>query len=327
MQDRFQREINYLRISITDRCNLRCVYCMPPEGVKLVEHEDILRLEEIETIVRAAAAVGIRKLRLTGGEPLIRKGIVRLVRKLSAVPGIDDLALTTNGILLARYLKSLEEAGLNRVNISLDTLRPERFKEITRGGNLTDVWQGIKAALASSLHPVKLNTVIIRGSNDDEILDFARLTMEFPLHVRFIELMPIGTCNAWAEEKRVPYYEIKEQIEKELGSLVAYEEVPGGGPAKYYRLPGALGTIGFITAMSNHFCNHCNRIRLTAQGQIRPCLHSEWEIDLKGPLRQGAREEELQALISQAIQGKPRRHSMDSEGWQDQRRSMFQIGG
>ncbi len=326
MRDTYQREINYLRVSVTDRCNLRCVYCMPPGGVKSTPHEQVLRLEEIETIIRAATLVGIKKIRLTGGEPLVRKGLEGLVRRISEIPGIDDITLTTNALLLAPRAAALKEAGIGRVNISLDTLRPDRYREITRGGNLAVAWEGIQAALDAGLHPVKLNTVMMRGVNEDELAALARLTLNRPLHVRFIELMPIGSSNTWAAGRYIPADEAMKQIGARLGPLLPAKKPSGGGPAKYYRLKDAEGTVGFITSMSDHFCQSCNRLRLTSQGGLRPCLYDSREIDLKTPLREGAGLREIADLIMDVIALKPDRHHM-SEGWRDRRRVMSQIGG
>jgi len=326
VQDTFKRDINYLRISVTDRCNLRCVYCMPPEGVKHVPHSEILTIEEIEALVRAAAGVGIRKVRLTGGEPLVRKGLTTLVESLAAVDNIDDIAITTNGVLLEQLGPQLKEAGLKRVNISLDTLNPKRFREITRLGRLEDVKRGIETALRLDLHPVKINTVVVRGINDDEILDLARLALDYPLHIRYIELMPIGESDSWAENRFVGAGEISARIEGGLGKLQPVNKPVGNGPAKYYRLPGASGTVGFITAISNHFCSTCNRLRLTATGSLRPCLYSDRELDVKSPLRSGASSLELSKLFAQAARMKPDRHNM-AGGWKDKMKLMSQIGG
>ncbi len=326
MHDTYRREINYLRVSVTDRCNLRCIYCMPPEGVEFLPHDQILRTEEIEAVIRAATRVGIRKIRLTGGEPLVRKGIEDLVRDISNIPGIDDITLTTNGILLPFHAAALKKAGLKRVNISLDTLKAERYREITRNGNLASAWKGIQAALDAGLHPVKINTVVARGINDDEVEALARLSLDKPLHVRFIEIMPIGDGNSWAEGRFVPAEEIIERISRPIGRLHPVESVEGDGPAKYYRFEGAEGTVGFITAMSNHFCATCNRLRLTSSGGLRPCLYDSREIDLRTPLRNGAGEKELVDLIMDAIDMKPDRHHMH-DGWADSKRVMSQIGG
>jgi cyclic pyranopterin phosphate synthase len=327
--DAYNRPISYLRISVTDRCNLRCVYCMPPEGVPKRPHEDILRYEEIETVVRAAAELGITKVRLTGGEPLVRPGVVDLVRMLARVDGIDDLAMTTNGVLLDDYAVELADAGLQRVNISLDTLLPERFQRITRCGQLEDVLAGMKAAREAGLEPIKINTVVIRGMNDDEAVDFARKTIEPGWHVRFIELMPIGTgtqvANDW-QDRGVPAQEIKEQVETALGKLSPAKVSIGNGPARYYRLPGAKGTLGFITPISEHFCHRCNRLRLTADGHLRPCLLADYEIDLRTPLRAGADVKQVKMLILQGIKNKPMRHHLN-ECQAPAGRVMSEIGG
>jgi cyclic pyranopterin phosphate synthase len=328
--DAYNRPISYLRISVTDRCNLRCIYCMPEEGVPWRSHQKVLRYEEIETIVQAAADLGISKVRLTGGEPLVRLGIVDLVRMLARIPGIDDLAMTTNGILLARYAEELAEAGLHRVNISLDTLDPARFRRITRRGDLADVLAGIEAARQAGLRPIKINTVVIRGLNDDEVVDLARKTLEASWwNIRFIELMPVGDGElmdtAW-EEQVVTAQESREQIEAALGKLEPVKMRVGSGPARYYRLPGAEGTLGFITPISEHFCYKCNRLRLTADGQLRPCLLSDQEIDLRTPLREGADADEIQALIVEGINRKPMRHHLQ-EHVRPEERAMSEIGG
>jgi len=327
--DSFSRPINYLRVSVTDRCNLRCVYCMPAEGIDPIRHEDVLRYEEIARVVRAAAALGIMKVRLTGGEPLVRRGLPDLVKLIAAVPGIDVVSMTTNGILLPRYAHELAAAGLHRVNVSLDSLRPERFRAITRRGELADVWAGVEAAERAGLTPVKLNVVVIRGLNDDEAVDFARLTTEQPLNVRFIEVMPLGANEHWAEDGYVSMSEVRVRIEAQFGPLESVgrdDRVVGNGPARYHRVPGAPGTLGFITPVSEHFCFRCNRLRLTADGQLRPCLLSDDEIDLRAALRGGASDEELQHVVAQAIAAKPARHHL-AEGDVPHARQMAQIGG
>ncbi len=329
--DSFSRPINYLRVSVTDRCNLRCVYCMPAEGVVPIRHEDVLRYEEIGRVVHAAAALGVNKVRLTGGEPLVRHGLPDLVRLIAATPGIDDISLTTNGLLLARYAGELAAAGLHRVNVSLDSLRPERFRAMTSCGaqNVSDVWAGVAAAERVGLTPIKLNAVVIRGLNDDEVADFARLTTERPLHVRFIEVMPLGANEHWAGDGYVPMREVRARIEAALGPLEAVgadDPVIGNGPARYYRVSGAPGTVGFISPVSEHFCFHCNRLRLTADGKLRPCLLSDEEVDLRAALRDGASDDELQNIIGRAIAAKPARHHL-AEGDVPHCRQMAQIGG
>ena len=327
--DAYNRPISYLRISVTDRCNLRCIYCMPLEGVPWHSHEEILRYAEIEIIVRTAAELGINKIRLTGGEPLVRRGIVDLVRALARIPGIDDLAMTTNGTLLARYAEDLAGAGLRRVNVSLDTLRPERFHSITRLGRLEDVLNGMEAAQQAGLEPVKINTVVMRRMNDDEVVDFARQTMESGWNVRFIEPMPVGN-GVLAEgewwKRVVTGKEIRWQIEAALGPLEPAKMRAGNGPARYYRLPGADGTLGFITPISEHFCHRCNRLRLTADGQLRPCLLSDYEIDLRTPLRQGADVAHIKELLLQGIASKPQQHHLDEQE-RPENRGMSEIGG
>lgn len=321
--DSFNRSISYLRVSVTDRCNLRCVYCMPLEGVPWVPHENILRYEEIVRVVRVAAQMGITKVRLTGGEPLVRAGIVSLVETIAAIPGVDDLAMTTNGVLLAQYAAELAKAGLRRVNVSLDTLRPERFRAITRLGTLEDVEQGLVAARLAGLEPVKVNTVLMRGMNDDEIVDFARRTLREPFHVRFIEEMPVG---AGTEVRFLPVAEAREHIEAAFGPLVSAHQRVGNGPASYYRIRGALGTIGFISAVSEHFCHACNRLRLTADGRLRPCLLSDTEIPLREALRSGVDDAELKRIILSAVAVKPDGHHLN-EGIAVPGRGMSQIGG
>jgi len=322
LSDSFQRPINYLRISVTDRCNLRCVYCMPEEGVTLMPHADILTYEEIYTVVKVAAGLGINKVRLTGGEPLVRLGLADLVKMLAGVEGIDDLALTTNGILLSQHAVALKKAGLRRVNISLDTLKSDRFRRITRCGELGDTLRGIEAAKAADLNPVKINMVVMAGVNDDEIIDFARKTINDGWHVRFIEHMPV------TEDESLNLVSVKE-MKKRLDAVGRMEPIKmdvGNGPAKYYRFPGAGGTVGFITPVTEHFCYQCNRLRLTADGKLRPCLLSEEEIDLRGALRSGAAPDELKRLIEKAIASKPERHYL-AEGKRQKGRPFSQVGG
>jgi cyclic pyranopterin phosphate synthase len=324
--DSFARPINYLRVSVTDRCNLRCVYCMPPEGIELRSHDEILTFEEIARIVAAAAAIGIKKIRLTGGEPLARLGVPDLVRMIAATPGIDDISMTTNGTLLARYAAAMAAAGLHRVNVSLDTLQPERFRQITRRGSLSDVWEGIEAAQHADLTPIKLNTVVIRGMNEDEVTDFARMTLASPWHVRFIEIMPLGDNAAWAGDGYVPMNEVRARIEATFGPLEAIGGPAGNGPARYYCIPGAKGTLGFIAPVSEHFCFSCNRLRLTADGKLRPCLLSDAEVDLRTPLWDGANQEQLKDLLLSGIRSKPGRHHL-AQGEVPSERVMAEIGG
>ena len=305
MKDKYQRKIDYMRISVTDRCNLRCVYCMPPEGVAPKGHEEILTFEEILRVVQAATQVGIRKIRLTGGEPLVRKGIPSLVESLADVPGIEDLALTTNGILLADMAKDLHRKGLRRVNISLDTLDPKRYRALTRGGDIRRVWQGIEAALKIGFDPVKINVVVMADGNLDELSAFADLTRNLPLHVRFIEVMRLDR-NAQGHG----YVSVREMQAAVQDKLVPCPGPQGAGPARYYRLEGALGTVGFISPISRHFCGTCNRLRLTADGVVRPCLCSTRGVPLRDILRSGLDDEGLVDLLAQAIASKPREHNL-----------------
>ncbi|RLE28388.1 GTP 3',8-cyclase MoaA [Candidatus Acetothermia bacterium] len=318
--DRFGRRITYLRVSVTDRCNFRCIYCMPPQGVPWRPHREILRYEEIVRIVEAAASLGVRKVRLTGGEPLVRKGLPGLVRELAGIPGIEEVVLTTNGSLLAEQAAALARAGLARVNVSLDSLRPERFHRITRLGRLEDVWAGIRAARAAGLVPIRLNAVVLRGVNENEVVDITALARQ-GFQVRFIEWMPLGSVGMEFRERFVPGEEIRARVEEGLGPLTPLREE---GPARVYALPDG-GEVGFITAFSAPFCATCNRMRITADGKLRPCLLSPLELDLREPLRSGATREELAALLAQGIERKPFAHGVAAETPHD--REMSEIGG
>jgi cyclic pyranopterin phosphate synthase len=320
--DPFGRVINYLRISVTDRCNLRCIYCMPPEGVPQMSHSEILSYEEIRTVARAAAELGVDKIRITGGEPLIRADLPKLIKMLSQTEGIRELALTTNGTLLRKYALELKQAGLSRVNVSLDTLKSDRFQYITRLGRLRDVLGSIEAAKRVGFDPVKINTVVMRGINDDEVLDFARMTREDGWHVRFIELMPFKGVAEF-----VPSNELRQHISL-LGKLEPCTPISGNGPAMYYRLAGARGTVGFIDPLTElSFCSRCNRMRLTPDGKLRPCLLGEDEIDLKTALRNNASIEELKRLILNAVASKPEHHHLEGRSVRLVKRRMSQIGG
>ncbi len=325
LRDNFHRTIDYLRISITDRCNLRCIYCMPAEGVRPIEHKEILTYEEITRIVRVASELGVRKVRITGGEPLSRKNVTFLVSSIRKIHGIEDLSLTTNGVLLANYAKGLAEAGLNRVNISLDSLRPERYREITRGGEIGKVMAGIEAAEKARLVPVKINMVPVRGLNDDEIEEFARITLHTPYHVRFIEFMPIGARDFWSEEKYVSTDEIRTAVER-IGPLFPVR-IRKTGPARYFRFEKAVGVLGFISALTHHFCDDCSRLRLTSDGKLRPCLFSETEIDLKPALRNQSSDSELERLLRLSIEVKPEGHSIGRCADIKALRAMSKIGG
>jgi len=320
--DSFGRSINYLRISVTDRCNLRCLYCMPPEGVPRIPHSEILSYEEIRTVVRAAAELGINKIRLTGGEPLVRAELPKLIHMLSQIEGIQELSLTTNGTILKKNALEFKQAGLSRVNVSLDTLKADKFRYITRLGALEDVLEGIKAAKEAGFEPVKINTVVMRGINDDEIRDFARMTYKEGCHVRFIELMPFKGVAEF-----VPSIELRQHISL-LGKLEPCVSITGNGPATYYRLAGAKGTIGFISPLTEpSFCSRCNRMRLTPDGKLRPCLLGEDEIDLKLPLRNNATMDKLKRLILKAVASKPEHHHLMGDNVRLVNRKMSQIGG
>ncbi len=321
MKDPYGREIDYLRVSVTDRCNLRCTYCMSESGIANIGHETVLRNEEMLTIVKAAVSLGIRKIRITGGEPLVRKGIVELVGAIAALEGVDEVAMTTNGVLLPRYLRELKAAGLSRLNISLDTLRADRYQTITRHGQLHEVLEGIHMALRMDMGPVKLNTVLMGGFNDDEIKDFTILTRDYPLEVRFIELMPIGEASHWSQERFLGNEAVLERVPE----LLPLEIQDKSSPATYYRLPDGIGRVGLISPISCQFCADCNRLRLTSDGKLKPCLHSDSEIDLFGALDQGPAA--LQKEIRQAISSKPFSHRLSSAGGIARKRNMNQIGG
>ncbi|MFC1897000.1 GTP 3',8-cyclase MoaA [Chloroflexota bacterium] len=325
LSDSFQRPINYLRISVTDRCNLRCIYCMPSDGVNLMPHGDILTYEEIYTVALAAAELGIDRIRLTGGEPLVRPELPKLIQMLARIDAINDISLTTNGLLLSRYATELKQAGLQRVNVSLDTLKQDKFEFITRrNNNLSDILKGIEAAMSAGLNPVKINVVVMAGINDDELLDFAMKTINEEWHVRFIELMfPIGVSTTASQF--VPVSDMRKHLEL-LGELEPCLPSAGNGPARYFRFPHSNGTIGFITPVSDHFCIHCNRLRLTSDGKLRPCLLAEDEMDLKQPLRNGVSLAELKQLIEEAAARKPWRHRL-AKGYIPQDRPFTQVGG
>ncbi len=326
-RDSFDRQIDYLRISITDRCNLRCLYCMPGDGfTRLLEHGQILSLEEIARVTGISSELGIRKVRLTGGEPLIRRNIATLISYIHEIPKIEEIALTTNGILLAGKVGELKAAGLDRVNISMDSLNPEKYAKITRGGDIKKVYQAIEEVLAEGLHPVKINVVAIKGFNDDEIGDFARLAYKLPLHVRFIEFMPVGDLLFWESGKFISIQDIRREVQKYY-ALNPDKTVAGNGPAENFVIPGGNGSIGFISPISKHFCHSCNRLRLTADGRLRACLHDRGEVALREAIRAGASDEEIAELFRECIALKPREHHME-DGWgSENQRKMFQIGG
>ena len=316
MLDKFGREITYLRLSVTDLCNLRCRYCMPEEGVPKKDHAAMLTEDEMILAVEAAASLGITKLRITGGEPLVKKNILSICRRAALVPGIREVCMTTNGLRLPELAVPLREAGVRRLNISLDTLNGEKYAQITRCGVLSDALSGIHAALEAGYDKIKLNAVLIGGFNDDEIEKMAKLTLRYPLDMRFIELMPMGE-NGFGKEAYLPFTEV-------LRRLPELMPLPGeGGAAKLYRLPGAMGNVGLISPVSAHFCSGCNRLRLTADGKLKPCLHSSAEYPIKGLDKAG-----MAAVMEEAILGKPEWHGLlDYANRSQSARSMNRIGG
>ena len=301
MIDKHSRKISYLRVSVTDLCNLRCVYCMPPGGSELSRKEEILSLEEILKLIKHGVSLGVNKIRITGGEPLVRKGIISLVNQIAEIKGIDDIAMTTNGVFLKEFATQLKSSGLSRLNISLDTMREDRFAEITRGGNIADVFDGVEAVLKAGFKGTKMNAVVMRGDNDDEIHDFVRYIMERDIELRFIELMASGWKDMVNEDRFMPTSEIMERV-RGVGELVPDKQRVGGGPATIYRIKGALGSIGFISAVSKPFCSTCNRLRLTSDGKLRSCLLTGGEVDIKDILRSSNLDEtEMQDRLTEAF--------------------------
>ncbi len=323
--DQFGRHIRYLRISLTDRCNLRCVYCMP-EKMVFLPREELLTDEELIRLARLFAELGFDKIRLTGGEPTVRPNLVELVARMAALPGIREISMTTNGLRLKTLAEPLARAGLKRVNVSLDTLDPAKFRRITRWGQLEEVWEGILAAEAAGLTPIKLNAVVVRGYNDQDMVDLAALTLTRPWQVRFIEVMPFADVAPFAQQVIVSTAEMIRILEGEFGPLEPVNDGRLDGEARVYRIRGAVGSVGFISPVSEPFCAQCNRVRLTAEGRLRLCLLRDDEVDLRGPLRSGASDEELKALIQAAIWRKPWGHGLP-EGVIPIARVMSQIGG
>ena len=307
MKDGFGRRIEYLRISVTDKCNLRCTYCMPLEGLPWMPRETLLTYEEITEVVGTMAGMGLRKVRITGGEPLVRRDLPELVRMIASVPGIEDLALSTNGVLLDRFADDLRAAGLQRINISLDSLDPERVDRIARRpDSFRKIMSGFDAAERVGFAPLKVNVVLMRGVNDDEVAEFAAITRERPWHVRFIELMPTGANLELSADR---YFSCQQALRRlrAVDRLEPVEGPKGNGPATYYRFPGAPGTVGVITPMSHNYCDRCNRMRLTADGHLRPCLFGDLQTDLRTPLRAG---ESLRPHIEETLRVKPERHHL-----------------
>jgi cyclic pyranopterin phosphate synthase len=325
VHDSYGRRVNYLRISLTDACNLRCVYCMP-EDMHFRPRQELMSDEEIDLLVQVAASLGVNKIRLTGGEPTIRPNLVEIVRRIAQTPGVKDIAMTTNGVLLPKLAKPLAAAGLKRVNISLDTLDPVKFKRITRWGDLDEVWAGMRAAEDAGLTPLKLNSVVVRHFNDgQDMIDLARLTLENDWEVRFIEMMPFGEITDFQQTNVVTYQEMRERIEAVFGPLeeASYDFVD---PSRPFRIPGAMGTLGFISSVTEPFCQGCGRVRLTADGKLRLCLLRDDEVDLLTPLRNGASFDELRALMRDGAYHKPWGHGL-AQGLVAEKRAMNQIGG
>lgn len=325
--DHYNRTVNYLRISVTDRCNYRCVYCMPAEGVPWKAHAEILSYEEIATVVRVGAELGITRIRITGGEPLVRRNLPALIHLIAAVPQIQDISLTTNAHLLEEQAAGLAQAGLNRINISLDTLDEACFSRMTRGGSLQKVWRGIRAAQDAGISPIKINAVIVRGVNDHELIDLARLTREHDWQVRFIELMPVENQQDWgdgfplANDRYISVQEMRSRLS--ALNLTERTIVNGNGPARVYQIEGGMGTVGFISPVGEHFCETCNRLRLTAEGNLRSCLLHDFEIPLREKLKAG---EDIRPLLLEAVNLKPAGHTL-SEAQLHSNRRMVQIGG
>ncbi len=327
--DLYKRRINYLRISVTDRCNLRCLYCVSEKGVETLPHEEILTFEEIHRVAEFAVGQGIAKIRITGGEPLVRRGVIGLIQKLGRISGLAEISITTNGTLLDTFARPLYEAGIRRINISLDTLDPSRFHEITRGGDIARVWSGIESCQALGFEPIKVNMVVLKGVNDGEIADFVGLAMERPLHVRFIEFMPFGS-GPYGWEHFVPTAATMERV-RGCADMTPLASRSYEGPAVRYEVRGAKGTVGFISPVSSHFCQTCNRLRLTADGQLRSCLFSDREVNLKGALRSGAEDRGidrgLMTLFREAVDSKPRAHHLHPGHDYRLCRTMSRIGG
>lgn len=323
--DSFGRRIDYLRVSLTDRCNMRCVYCMPAEGMRFMARPELLTNDELLLVIRAAAAAGFRKLRLTGGEPMLRHDLVELVRAMKSMPGIEHIAMTTNALRLSQLAQPLKDAGLDRVNISIDSLDAQKFRQMTRGGRLEDVWAGIEAAVAAGLEPIKLNAVIVRGMNDDEVLQLAALTTRYPWEFRFIEVMPLTGVAGLAQEGVVSSAELVARIEAAFGTLIPLGQA-SSDPARRYAIPGAPGKLGFISSVTDPFCATCNRMRLSADGRLHLCLLRDDEVDLRTAIRSGASQDEVEQIIRHAVAIKPWGHGLP-EGVLPTLRGMSELGG
>ena len=324
--DQYKRQLNYLRISVTDRCNLRCIYCMPGAGITKLKREEILSYEEILRLSVIASMLGITKIRLTGGDPLARRGLCDFIPKLTSIKGINEVTLTTNGVCLEENLDKIKAGGIKRLNISLDSLKRDKYARITGYDGLEKVKNGIFKAWKMGFDPIKINVVVLKGINDDEILDLAQLAVEYPFHIRFIEYMPIGEFEQGKSLHHIPSEMIKELL-KPLGELIPVEKSKNDGPSERFKLGHGPGEIGFISALSHHFCNTCNRLRLTAKGSLRPCLLYNREVDIKGPLRKGASDDELAGIFLEAARNKPHHHALKEENSLSLPAHMSAIGG
>jgi len=323
--DQYNRHLNYLRISITDQCNLRCIYCMPRNLIPKLPHKEILRYEEILRIVTVGVRLGISKVRVTGGEPLFRRGVYDFLDQLTQIDGLSDVSLTTNGVLLKDNIHRIKSAGIKRINISVDTLNREKFRQISGHDYFDQIWEGIELAQEMGFGPIKLNVVPMQGINDDELIEIAGLSFSYPFHIRFIEYMPMGTAQI-ETDRQLLADEIKKRIDK-LGKLTPVENKINDGPAERYKFEGAVGEIGFIRPISRHFCNTCNRLRLTASGELRPCLLSDYREDIKGPLRKGCSDGELAEIFLNAVRRKPSEHSLAGDQTNGFSGQMCAIGG
>jgi cyclic pyranopterin phosphate synthase len=327
LEDRYGRKLTYLRVSVTDRCNLRCMYCVPRNGIEKLHHADVLSYEELFRLCRIAVDLGINKIRVTGGEPLVRIDIDKFLLQLVEIPGLSEITLTTNGVFLGSFLETFKAAGIRRINVSLDTLVRGKYEFITGHDCLLPVLDSIDKAYKAGFDPVKINVVVMRGINDDEVEDLARLSMDRPFHIRFIEYMPMGDSSQDFLDLYMPSSDVAGLIEEALGPLEPLPSKKGDGPARRFKIKGAAGEVGFISAVSNHFCDSCNRLRLTATGCLRTCLLSDIETDLKSPLRQGVSDSELVELFKSGVLLKPRRHSIGNPDSLGIKGRMSAIGG
>ncbi len=323
--DRFNRNLNYLRISITDRCNLKCLYCVPRDLIPKLPHHEVLSYEEILRIVRVSIGLGTSKVRVTGGEPLVRKGVYHFLKQLAGIEGLLDISLTTNGVLLKDNIHKIKSAGIKRLNISLDTLNREKYKQITGYDFFDQVWEGIELAQRMGFYPIKINVVPVKGINDDELVDIAKLSMTHPFHIRFIEYMPMGSSHMDID-RHLLAPEIKKHIEQ-LGELVPVDRSTYDGPAERFKFESGRGEIGFIRPISRHFCQTCNRLRLTASGQLRPCLMHDKQEDLKSIIRKGCSDRELAEVFLEAVRHKPLEHKLQTDHNAGSAVQMCAIGG